>query len=354
MNARPSLKTVAAVAGVSVSSVSNAYNNPERLSTEVRERILRIADEQGYGGPDTAARTLRGKRAGAIGLLFTEKLSYAFSDPYSVGMLAGLAEVAEETSTSLTLIPLAPVRDKGSPGFETSLEAVKHAVVDGIVAWCVDLDHPAREVIKRRGLPMVSSSEDGDPASGHVVIDEKKAARSVGRLLQRLGHRQAAVLVPGVRSRAEPGLVAPGDVDAELYDEERLRLAGFTSALGAEATVTVIAGGYNSEAAGYTAAALAMDLDPAPTALLCISDVLAFGAMRALRDQGLVPGVDVSVTGFDDVPMAEILDLTTVRQEIRERGRLFGRMLLDPSYAERQVVLPTKLRKRGTTGPAPS
>src|SRR5690348_14633442 len=100
------LRTVAEEAGVSVSTVSNAYNRPDQLSSEVRERVLETAKRLGYPGPNPAARSLRSQRAGAIGLLFTEQLSYAFSDPYSVGMLAGLAEVAEQYRTGLLLIPL--------------------------------------------------------------------------------------------------------------------------------------------------------------------------------------------------------------------------------------------------------
>ena len=100
------MTSVATAVGVSLSTVSNAYNKPEQLSADVRERIFAAARELGYPGPDAAARTLRSRRAGAIGLLLTEQLSYAFSDPFAVGLLAGLAEVAERTRTGLLLIPL--------------------------------------------------------------------------------------------------------------------------------------------------------------------------------------------------------------------------------------------------------
>jgi DNA-binding LacI/PurR family transcriptional regulator len=75
MSSGPSLKSVAQAAGVSVSSVSNAYNKPEQLSEAVRAHILEVARAQGYAGPDAAARSLRSRRAGAVGLLFTEQLS---------------------------------------------------------------------------------------------------------------------------------------------------------------------------------------------------------------------------------------------------------------------------------------
>src|SRR6478672_6609843 len=140
------LKSVAEAAGVSISTVSNAYNKPEQMSAEVRQRVLDTAKALGYAGPNAAARSLRSQRAGAIGLLFTEQLSYAFSDPYSVGMLAGLSEVAEAHRTGLLLIPLPPA-DSGSPDdVRLAADTMRQAVVDGVVAYCVDPDHPARQV----------------------------------------------------------------------------------------------------------------------------------------------------------------------------------------------------------------
>ena len=93
--AGPSLATVARAAGVSPSTVSNAYNRPEQMSAQVRARVFAVALEQGYAGPDPAARSLRSRRAGAIGVLFTVPLAYAFTDPYCAALLTGLAEVAE-------------------------------------------------------------------------------------------------------------------------------------------------------------------------------------------------------------------------------------------------------------------
>ena len=93
--ARITVKTLAAAVGVSPSTVSNAYNRPDQLSAPLRQRILAKADELGYAGPDAAGRTLRVGRADAVGVLLSERLSYAFSDPYVIEFLAGLSEVAE-------------------------------------------------------------------------------------------------------------------------------------------------------------------------------------------------------------------------------------------------------------------
>ena len=170
------LKSVAKAAGVSVSSVSNAYNKPEQLSARMRDRILGIAREQGYAGPDAAARTLRSRRAGAIGVLLTEQLSYAFSDPYAVGLLAGLAEIAEQNRTGLLLIPVVPNSANDPRMMERSVQAVRQAVVDGIVAYCIDKNHPACDVIRSRRLPIVGTNDVAD-FTHHVLIDEVGAPR---------------------------------------------------------------------------------------------------------------------------------------------------------------------------------
>jgi DNA-binding LacI/PurR family transcriptional regulator len=106
------IKTIAQAVGVSPSTVSNAYNKPAQLSKDLRERILAKADELGYSGPDASARALRSGRAGSIGVLFTDRLSYAFSDPFAVGFLAGVAEESERFGTSLLLMPVNNPDDK--------------------------------------------------------------------------------------------------------------------------------------------------------------------------------------------------------------------------------------------------
>ena len=345
------LKTVAEACGVSISTVSNAYNKPDQLSAEARQRILETAKALGYAGPNPAARTLRSQRAGAIGLLFTEQLSYAFSDPYSVGMLAGLSEVAEQFRTGLLLIPL-PQNDPDHPDEVAAAAAtMSQAVVDGVVAYCVDADHPARQVAVDRGLPIVSTIDLDDDRQGYVLIDEDGAARSLGRHLRTLGHRDVAVLVDTRIETTAPRELRPED-EPELFVDSRLRLEGLRAALGPDARVRAYFAGHNSLAAGEAAAAHVLDQQDRPTAIACISDVLALGAREAIHQRGLVVGRDISLTGFDDVPRSAAVGLTTVRQPIAEKGRLLGRMLLDPDYTERRVVLPTELVVRSSTGPA--
>src|SRR4051795_1381629 len=98
------LVTVAKAVGVSPATVSNAYNRPRKLSPALRERILATARDLGYSGPDPAARSLRRGRAGSVGLLFGEALTYVFQDPGAVEFLRGLAEGTARHNTVLQLI----------------------------------------------------------------------------------------------------------------------------------------------------------------------------------------------------------------------------------------------------------
>ena len=345
------LKSVAEAAGVSISTVSNAYNKPDQMSPEVRQRVLAAAKALGYVGPNPAARSLRSQRAGAIGLLLTERLSYAFSDPYTVGMLAGVAEVAEEFSTGLLLIPLEPYDASHPEDSEPSVDAMRQAVVDGVIAYCVDLDHPARQVALDRGLPVVSSVDSPDERQSYVVIDEHVAASTLGAHLRDLGHRRVGIVVDARRSDGRASLVRPQD-EPDLFADSQARLVGLRDGLGADAELTVVFAGHNSHDAGARAAAFLLDRKDRPTAIACVSDVLALGVMAAMEQRRLTPGRDVSVAGFDDIPEASTAGLTTIRQPIKEKGRLMARALVDPSHTERRVVLDTQLVVRASTAPA--
>ncbi|MDT4920218.1 MAG: hypothetical protein QOI15_1120, partial [Pseudonocardiales bacterium] len=101
---RPTLDTVAAAAGVSRMTVSNAYNRPDQLAPETRARVLTVAAELGYGGPDPTAASLRLRRTGTIGVVLTERLPYAFADPGLLTILHGIASELSDSGTALLLV----------------------------------------------------------------------------------------------------------------------------------------------------------------------------------------------------------------------------------------------------------
>ena len=337
------LKTVAQAVGVSPSTVSNAYNKPDQLSAALRERIMATAHELGYAGPDASARALRSGKAGAIGVLFTDKLAYAFSDPYAVGFLAGLAEVAEEFSTSLLLMPLSSADIVGGSN------AVQQAAIDAAAIFCVPSDHPAVDILTARGIPAVSTDRGDHGDLSWVAIDEVEAAAKLGQHLTRLGHRDIVVLVD--KAEAKDGAVELSFDEVGCSDCES-RIQGLEKAM-PDAQMRIVSGGYNSFNSGRKGAEYVLDSQDRPTAIVGLSDVQALGAMEAMKVRGLTPGRDLTVAGFDDIPAAEPAGLTTIRQPITDKGRIVGRILLDPATTERQVLMPTELIVRASSGPAP-
>lgn len=354
--ARMTVKTLAAAVGVSPATISNAYNRPDQLSAELRDRILATAKELGYPGPDAAGRTLRMGRAEAVGVLLSERLSYAFSDPFAVEFLTGLSEVVEEHGISIVLMPLSAPSNgsRTRPNADDSdLTAVRNANIDALAILSLPTDHPAAMVARARGIRLVTTDISSDPESTWVAIDDFEAGVMVGEHLARLGHRDVAVLVETNQPAGSPGQRLEEDQLGFL--DYAARVAGLRQGIAGQ--IMIISGGHNSIESGATATSWLLDHDrvpttPMPTAIVGLSDVVALGALQALASRGLSVPADVSVCGFDDITAAEAANLTTVHQPIREKGQHVGRLLLDPESQPRQVLLPISLITRGTTGRA--
>ena len=340
--ARVTVRTLADALGISVSTVSNAYNRPDQLSSELRARILSKADELGYAGPDAAARALRSGRAEAVGVVLTEQLSYAFSDPYAIGFLTGLCEVVEQRHISIVLMPLS------FQGDELDVTAVRHAKIDALTTFGLSDTHPAVTVAKARGIRLVLSDASSDPNSSWVAIDDAGGGRLLGSHLASLGHENVGVIVDTTRPA--------GSVAFELSDNEvafvdyASRIRGIRETLSGR--IRLVSGGHNATASGRSAGRWLLTQPDHPTAIVALSDVLALGVLEAAAELGIQVPRDVSVCGFDDIPAAEATGLTTVRQPIRERGRRVGQLLIDPESRDRQILLPIELIIRSSTGPS--
>ncbi|WBB53007.1 LacI family DNA-binding transcriptional regulator [Verrucosispora sp. WMMD573] len=348
---KPTLRAVAEAVGVSRSTVSNAYGRPDQLSPQLRERILETARQMGYPGPDPTARSLRRGFVGAIGVLFTSRLSYAFTDPFAVRFLTGVAEAAERHDSNLLLIPL----PDDAVGART---AVENAAVDAFCVYCAGDEERIIDTIRGRGLPFVTTSSRPRAGDLWVGIDERSAARSAAAHLTALGHRRVALLGDDVLPGAPAGPLRVADVADVPHPTTRDRLAGFADGFAAVGVtwpdLTVLTATDNTRAAGADAVSALTQLPEPPTAVLACSDVLALGALDALSADG-ERGRRVSVTGFDDVAEAAPAGLTTVRQPGEAKGRSAATLLLDPpaDAAAGQILLPTTLVVRSSSGPAP-
>ena len=345
------LASLAAELGISRTTVSNAYNRPDQLSPELRQRVLDTARRIGYPGPDPVARSLRTRQAGAIGLIFTETLSYAFRDPAAVAFLEGLGLACEEAGAGLLLVPAAP-------GGSHDARIVHRAAVDGFVVYSMPDDDPHVAAVLERPVPAVVVDEPVDvPGVDWVGLDDRGASAEVGRHLAALGHRRVGVVANRLATDRNDGPADAGRQARIQYAIERARLAGLADGLATAgvdwAGVPVEERFDNSPAAGESAAAALLDRHPDLSTLACTTDVFALAALSVARDRGLRVPEDLSVTGFDDVPEAADAGLTTVRQPMLDKGRVAGRLLLDEGErpAARRVLLPTELVVRSSTAP---
>ena len=349
---RATLKEVAAEVGVSPATVSNAYNRPDQLSSGLRERILEAARRLGYAGPDPTARSLRRGRSGVIGVLYADRLSYAFEDPAAVLFLRGVSEAAEEARLQLLLVT--GQRD------ESGVEAVGKAAVDGFVVYSMPEDDPSVDAVIERRLPTVLVDQPEGAGAPLVGIDDRGAARAAAEHLVSLGHRRIGVVSFELAREPVGGLVGIARQSAATFLASGQRLRGYADAVGPVGipweSVPVYECAENVLEEGKVAARTLLAPGDGPTAILATSDLLAFGVMETAAEMGLaVPG-DLSVVGFDDVPEAARSNppLTTVHQPHIEKGLKAGRLLVARLRGEepaRPETLPTHLVVRGSTAP---
>ena len=342
---RVRLRDVAERAGVSVGSASQAFGRPELVSEEVRKRVLDAADALGYPGPDPAARRLRLGRAGAIGLIFAERLGYAFTDPAQAPFLQGVASAMEEEPNGLLLIPDSRYRQEAA-------RTVREAAVDGFIVYSTPQNDPRMEAAVARRLPIVTVDQPRGAQTPFVGIDDRAGARSAAVHLRELGHERVAVL--SFITALDP----EGQLELDLSVE---RLGGYQEGLGEawDPSLVRVCRPNAPEPAREATLELLREPEP-PTAILAMTDTLAVGALQAAAELGVSVPADLSVVGFDDSPVAEHTTppLTTVAQPQEEKGRLAAQWLIEdiergegPRGRDRQKILPTELLVRESTAP---
>lgn len=355
MGSHVTLQTIADHLGVSRTTVSNAYNRPDQLGDDLRERILGAAADLGYRGPDAAARMLRTGRMGAIGLLFTEDLRFVFTDPDTMQFMQGVAETSALARTGLTLLPV-PI------GVDVADTAVSSAAVDGYLVFSVVEEHPAIEWILRRGTPVVVVDEPdlGDRTS-FVGIDDRAGALLAAQHLLDLGHRRLGVLLGRLTVDDRSGPVTQQRLQQATIRIARERMEGYQEAAtsaGLETDMVIWEAGGNDPDCGRHAALAMLEAHPDITGLLCFSDQLAIGAAQAGERLGRRIPEQLSIVGFDDIPRAASWDppLTTIRQPLVDKGRAAADLLIQQiaDGGRGRIELPIELVVRGSTAPAPT
>ncbi|HEY3513088.1 MULTISPECIES: LacI family DNA-binding transcriptional regulator [Kribbella] len=338
--------------GVSITTVSNAFSRPDQLSEALRERVLAEAARLGLSSPDAAARSLRLGRSASIGVMYTDRLSYAFSDPGAVLFLQGVSRVCEANGQQLVLIP-------STSSADAAATAVGRSTIDGLIVYSVADDDPVLAAAIDRRMPLVLVDQPRIDSLPWIGVDDEKACRALAEHVVSLGHRRLAVIATEFDRDRAGGRATKARQEAITFSTTAARLRGYRAAVEKAGLswqgVPVVEARENSEDNGYRLATALLRVKNRPTAILAMTDQLALGALRAAERRGFIVPDDVSIAGYDDIPAARVL--TTVSQPHEEKGRRAAEQLLSllagRTSPPRHQELATTLRVRVTTGAPP-
>ncbi len=334
---RTTLKDVAKAVGVHVSTVSRALNPDTRhfIRAEVVERILAAAERLSYR-PNAAAYSLRTNRTRIIGVVIPD-----IANPVFPPIIRGIEDELSERGYLAILVNSEP----RNPRHAAAVDALQAHGVEGLIVASVERDDPVMLQLVEDGVPVVTVNRRADDSVVPSVIhDEDAGMRLLLEHLKQLGHHKVVSIAP-------PQFISTGKARYEGFERYR-RALGFDP----DPRLALFAGALN-EAEGERCAAAALDGIRGFTALVASNDRLAIGAISLLRKRGIACPGDISVTGFNDMPMVDRFDppLTTVRVQQYEVGRRAASMLLRRLDGERlpppehHVVMPVELIVRAST-----
>jgi DNA-binding LacI/PurR family transcriptional regulator len=326
------LDQVARAAGVSRATVSRVVNGNPKVAADVRRTVERAVERLGYV-PNPAARSLVTRRSDSVGLVIAEPAVRLFEDPFFPRLLRAVGQ--ELSARELQLVLLMPQSRRDEDRMARYL-ASGH--VDGALLVSLHGDDPLPSQLAARGVPVVVGGRPPrDAPVSFVDVDNVQGARSAVEHLIARGRRTIATI-------GGPRDMSPG-ID---------RLTGYRQALdaaGRQPDETLEATADFTHEGAEAATRRVLEQRPDVDALFVASDLMAVGALRALRANGRRTPDDVAVVGYDD-SIAPTLDppLTSVRQPIEEMGREMVRLLLDhaarPDAVPHQVILATRLVTR--------
>jgi LacI family transcriptional regulator len=329
------IRDVAKAAGVSVATVSKVLNGYTTVNVKTKEKVLQIVKDMRFH-PNSAARSLVGRRSMTIGIFLTTDLAHPFFTQILGGMELSLK------SKGYDLIYLAQL------SWNKEYSFVRHCQsrnVEGVVVFGFQHDNMNFGELIESGIPSVFIDLDvKEGRAGYISSDNLSAARHTVQYLTGLGHRRISFL--------------SGIMDTYVG---RLRLEGYLAGLD-NADIPYredyVAEGDFTKETGYVAMQKLLSLGECPTAVICCSDLSAVGAMEAIQDAGLAIPEDISVVGFDDIEIASYVRpaLTTVRQDMRTIGQmtieLLDELINNEQLAPPEVIVPTELIIRDSCGPA--
>jgi len=338
---RVTINDIARISGYSKTSVSFAFNEPGRISVKAREAILKAAEELGYI-PDPLARNFSLQRHHTIGILLPHLINSALRNPFITQVIQGVGSVCQKYGYTLTLIP---------PLNESVSDAVRAAAVDGLITLGMEAEMKVVQIIQRRKIPYVTI--DGSPSADmpSINIKDRSAARDIMRKVLEAGHRSIAVIS-----------LMESEEFLGLHDSVTdFRMSGYSDALAEyglcfdASCVTIIPAACTMEG-GRSAASQFMQLEERPTALVCMSDIIAIGMQQELQALGIQIPDEVSLVGFDNIIESALVtpSLTTVDQPGGEKGRqaaeLIFQLIRGDDISQTHIIVPYRIVERESLG----
>ncbi|WP_433517999.1 LacI family DNA-binding transcriptional regulator [Nonomuraea sp. CA-143628] len=327
---RVTIALIAEEAGVSIPTVSKVINGRPEVAPETRHRVERLLHEHGYQRRTSQDDT----PSGLVDLVFAE-----IESPWAMEIVRGAESAARDAGASVVMSVL---HTHAGPGRDW-LDRLASRRTDGVVVVASKLSTGVQAQLSARSLPFVVVDPEGEPAPGVVSVGATNwhGGLAATRHLLELGHRRVGMIS------------GPGDMLCS-----QARIDGYRAALetaGVEVDPTLIRRGTFLVESGHDQGHALLSLPDPPTAIFAGSDLMAFGVFEAARQRGLRVPEDLSVVGFDDLPLSKSAwpPLTTVRQPLQEMAALATRTVLAMKRGEapesRRVELATDLIVREST-----
>ena len=326
------IRDVAKHAGVGVGTVSRVINNRKSVSDATREKVLAAIEDLNYS-PNLAARQLSTGRTMNIGVI-----APFFTRQSVVERLKGIEAVLTKSPYGLNIFNV-ETKDRKKVSFR---EIPRRERIDGLLIITLVPDKEEVQGLLESEVPIVSIDAEL-PMVSNVLIDDVAGGMQATQHLIGLGHRKI-------------GFVS-GEREDELGNGSAIdRYTGYVRALhkaGIPFCNEFQLEGQHSRYAGYMMARQLLNLANPPTAIVASSDTHAMGVLRAAQETNINVPYELSIIGYDDIEVAEYINLTTIRQPLFESGELGTRLLLDelqtPSKTPNHIYLPTTVIVRGTT-----
>lgn len=336
---RVTISDVAKQAGVSITTVSFAYNRPEQVGDNTIVRIKKVAEELGYS-PNLYAKALLSGCSNTIGVLVPQGLESIYANPFYPELFRGIGQVCDEKNYGLNII--SPV--------EGSLEnAINRALVDGFIVVGINESHKEVAPLIKRDIPLIFI--DGDVENNYCInSDDENGAYLAAKYFCEKGIQDIAIF----------NFETPDFYKSEgFYGVGGMRMRGYKRALeefGMSWNKVIKIPTHASIKGGYHQFEKLIKNRRVPRAILAVSDVMAIGILQAAIKYNLNAPIDFELIGFDNIVMSKYVhpSLSTVHQPVLEKGQISAEILFsllnkEDMVFDQNTLLSTKIIHRGST-----